>query len=95
MNTNHRPTLTLVLFLCTSFLFAGGQSEETQAGLEPITIVLDWLPNTNHAGLYLALDRGWFEEEGLSVEIVQPSEVAATRLSPPDGETSASATRKR
>ncbi|MCG8480261.1 MAG: ABC transporter substrate-binding protein, partial [Spirochaetales bacterium] len=46
----------------------------------PITVVLDWLPNTNHAGLYLALERGWFAEERLDVEVVQPSEVGSEAL---------------
>ncbi|MDR1859281.1 MAG: ABC transporter substrate-binding protein, partial [Treponema sp.] len=39
-----------------------------------IRVVLDWTPNTNHTGLYVALDKGWFADEGLSVEIVQPPE---------------------
>lgn len=39
---------------------------------EKITFVLDWTPNTNHTGLYAALAKGWFAQEGLDVEIVQP-----------------------
>ncbi len=54
------------------------RSDDTQ--LQPITVVLDWLPNTNHAGLYLAVDRGRFADEGLDVEIVQPSEVGSEAL---------------
>lgn len=57
---------------------AGGDSE--RAELREITFVLDWLPNTNHAGLYLAIERGWFAEEGLSLEVVQPSEVGSDAL---------------
>lgn len=41
---------------------------------EKITVVLDWVPNTNHTGLYAAQQLGYFEEEGLEVEIIQPSE---------------------
>lgn len=37
--------------------------------MEKIKVVLDWYPNNNHAGLFLAQDRGYFEEAGLDVEI--------------------------
>jgi ABC-type nitrate/sulfonate/bicarbonate transport system substrate-binding protein len=39
--------------------------------------MLDWVPNTNHSGLFLAQSAGYFAEEGLQVEIVQPGEVYA------------------
>ena len=52
-------------------------SEENQ---EKITISLDWSPNTNHTGLYVAQEKGYFEELGLTVEIVQPPEDGATSL---------------
>ena len=39
-----------------------------------IRILLDWTPNTNHTGLFAALDKGWFAEEGLRVTITQPPE---------------------
>ncbi|MCL2044703.1 MAG: ABC transporter substrate-binding protein [Treponema sp.] len=45
-----------------------------------IRVVLDWTPNTNHTGLYVALDNGWFAEEGLTVEIIQPPEDGALVL---------------
>ena len=45
--------------------------------LEKITFVLDWTPNTNHTGLYVAQAKGYFEEAGLDVEIVQPPEDGA------------------
>lgn len=45
-----------------------------------ITVVIDWLPNTNHTGLYVAQELGYFEEEGLSVDIQSPPEDGATPL---------------
>lgn len=51
-------------------------AEET----EKITFVLDWTPNTNHTGLYVAQSEGFFEEQGLEVEIVQPPEDGADAL---------------
>jgi ABC-type nitrate/sulfonate/bicarbonate transport system substrate-binding protein len=43
----------------------------------PITLMLDWVPNTNHTGLFVAQAQGYFTEEGLEVEIIQPGEVFA------------------
>lgn len=39
-----------------------------------ITVCLDWTPNTNHTGMYVALEKGYYEEAGLDVTIVQPPE---------------------
>lgn len=47
---------------------------------EKITFVLDWTPNTNHTGIYVAQEKGYFEEAGLEVEIVQPPEDGAEVL---------------
>lgn len=47
---------------------------------EKITVVLDWVPNTNHTGLYVAKELGYFEEEGLDVEIIQPTEGGSADL---------------
>ncbi len=35
-----------------------------------VTFMLDWTPNTNHAGVYIAEAMGWYEAAGLNVEIV-------------------------
>lgn len=45
-----------------------------------ITIVLDWTPNTNHTGIYVAQKMGYFEEAGINVEVVQPPEGGAEML---------------
>lgn len=45
----------------------------TAKSLTPVTLMLDWTPNTNHTGLYVAKDKGYFAEQGLDVKIVQPS----------------------
>lgn len=47
---------------------------------ETITIVLDWTPNTNHTGIFVAQAKGYFAELGLNVEIVQPPEDGAEAL---------------
>ena len=48
--------------------------------LKKISVVLDWTPNTNHTGLYVAKNQGYFEEEGLDVEIIMPGEAGADQL---------------
>lgn len=56
------------------------QTGEDAKQLKKITLVLDWTPNTNHTGLYVARDKGYFEEEGLDVDIIQPGEAGAEQL---------------
>lgn len=74
-----------MLAMVSSFAACGNNAggENTDAGkkeLEEITVVLDWTPNTNHTGLYIAQEKGYFEEAGLAVEIVQPPEDGAVVL---------------
>ena len=47
------------------------------SGLKKVTFALDWTPNTNHTGLYVARDRGYYKDVGLDVEIVQGPEDGA------------------
>ncbi|MDR1496485.1 MAG: ABC transporter substrate-binding protein [Clostridiales Family XIII bacterium] len=49
-------------------------------GIEKATVILDWSPNTNHTGMYVAKSLGYYEEAGLDVDIVQPAEGAAEQL---------------
>ncbi len=53
---------------------------EEEKELKPIKIVLDWIPNTNHTGLYCAKEMGLFEKAGFDVEIMQPPEGSTTLL---------------
>ncbi len=48
--------------------------------LKEINFVLDWTPNTNHTGLYAAIAKGYFADEGLSVNVVQPPDDGAEML---------------
>ena len=47
---------------------------------EDITMILDYVPNTNHTGLYVALENGYYAEEGLNVNIIEPTEGATATL---------------
>ena len=48
--------------------------------LEKVRFILDYVPNTNHIGAYVAQSLGYYAEEGLDVEIIQPSEGATATL---------------
>lgn len=70
----------LLLALCLVLsLTACGTPDEPQTS-ETITLVLDWTPNTNHTGIYVAQAKGYFAEAGLTVEVVQPPEDGAVTL---------------
>jgi ABC-type nitrate/sulfonate/bicarbonate transport system substrate-binding protein len=47
------------------------------APLTDVTLMLDWTPNVNHTGLFVAQSKGYFEQAGLKVNIIQPGEVYA------------------
>ena len=53
-------------------------SDDTTKELKDVTLCLDWTPNTNHTGFYVALQKGYYKDAGLNVSIVQPPENGAT-----------------
>ncbi len=72
----------MFLVLMTLVLIAGCANQEPSApqGLEKTSVLLDWTPNTNHTGVYVAQQLGYFDEEGLEVEIVLPGTGSAVQL---------------
>ena len=52
---------------------AAGQTGGTDGELRELNVVLDWYPNALHAFLYDAIEKGYYEEEGLKVNIQFPS----------------------
>jgi ABC-type nitrate/sulfonate/bicarbonate transport system substrate-binding protein len=72
----------IFLLICTAILLTacGGGETEQKNQLKKVSVVLDWTPNTNHTGLYVARDKGYFEEQGLDVEILKPGEAGADQL---------------
>jgi ABC-type nitrate/sulfonate/bicarbonate transport system substrate-binding protein len=81
-----QPRLRSALFAAAvlaaiAVLLAGCQKKEAaQTGFTPIRVVLDWTPNTNHSGLFVADVLGYYAEEGLSVEILSPPADGALAL---------------
>ena len=58
-------------------LVACSDTADEGSNLKEITLCLDWTPNTNHTGIYVAEKLGYYEEAGLKVTIVQPPEGGA------------------
>ena len=55
--------------------------DTTDSGeLTEITFVLDWTPNTNHTGVYVADALGYYEEAGIEISIAQPPDDGAEVL---------------
>lgn len=74
--------VALCMAVITAFSFAGcGNSNENQAStdnnkeLEEFSVVLDWYPNAVHGFIYNAIEKGYYEEEGLDVQIYFPANV--------------------
>src|SRR3954469_3241888 len=78
--------LIMAVFLIVGCSNGQPSEDETDANakkendLKKVTLVLDWTPNTNHTGLYVAKEQGYFAEEGLDVEIIMPGEAGADQL---------------
>lgn len=70
-------TLIMSMSACSS---SNSKEGDTSAELSDITFVLDWTPNTNHTGIYVALEKGYYEDAGLNVDVVQPSDSGAEAL---------------
>lgn len=74
--------LTFALTACGG---GGEEAASTSAGAAPkagekLVVCLDYMPNTNHTGMYVALDKGYYEEAGLDVSIQPPPEGGAPAL---------------
>lgn len=67
--------LSLVLTGC------GSENPDAQASdTTSVTLMLDYTPNTNHTGFYVAQHNGYYEAEGLDVEIIEPGDNATTSM---------------
>ncbi|MDX9871643.1 MAG: ABC transporter substrate-binding protein [Clostridia bacterium] len=63
--------LFLMAFVSGCSSNAGGQGGKAGEPLTKTAVMLDWSVNTNHTGLYVALEKGYYREQGLDVEILQ------------------------
>jgi ABC-type nitrate/sulfonate/bicarbonate transport system substrate-binding protein len=85
-----KVTSSLALFsaLCLFGACVKGKTATTArhtTNSENVRLVLDWTPNTNHTGIYTALELGFFADAGLNMDIVQPPEDGALVLTAAGG----------
>src|SRR5437660_11690960 len=45
----------------------GGQGSQQ---LTPMTLALDWTPNTNHTGIYVALAKNWYRDQRIDLKLL-------------------------
>ena len=74
----------LLIVSMTAVLFVGcdvkKENVNKEKTLKKVTVILDWVPNTNHTGLYVAKDKGYFKQQGFDVEIIQPAQGSTSSL---------------
>ena len=71
---------SLVLAVSLGIAGCAGKPEEKSSDETTVTLMLDYTPNTNHSGIYVAQNKGYYEEEGLKVEIIEPGDNATTSM---------------
>ena len=74
------PALAVVvalLALALGLAACGEKSEDSSPAAQPLSLTLDFYPNADHAGIYMAQKLGYFEEAGLDVSIETPADPAA------------------
>ncbi len=73
--------LLLSIIILVACQTVPGQSQPPDsAPLTEVDMMLDWVPNTNHTGLFVAQDKGWYEAAGLKVNIIQAGETAVEQV---------------
>jgi putative hydroxymethylpyrimidine transport system substrate-binding protein len=78
--TRTRPLIAIAFALLLALLATGcGEKEDVLEPGEPaaLTLMLDYFPNADHAGIYAAEANGDFADAGLDVTIRQPPDPAA------------------
>jgi putative hydroxymethylpyrimidine transport system substrate-binding protein len=72
------PALAAALIVLALGLAACGEKpEDGGTAAEPLSLTLDFYPNPDHAGIYMAEKLGYFEEAGLDVSINAPADPSA------------------
>ncbi len=66
----------LVVLLAAAATACGGQDKDSVS----VTMALDWYPNSNHLGLFIAEKKGYFEDEGLDVTLYTPVDPSTVLL---------------
>lgn len=79
MKKNFTALMTITALTAAALSGCSKPAEQTTAS-EKVTVILDYVANTNHTGMYVALDQGYYKDAGLDVEIIEPTEGATATL---------------
>ncbi len=84
-------TTSLALLLAATPLLVAGcsfgvqtTSSSYQGAAAMVKLALDWTPNTNHTGIYVAMEKGWYRQQGIDLTLlpysssVAPEELVGT-----------------
>jgi ABC-type nitrate/sulfonate/bicarbonate transport system substrate-binding protein len=80
MRSSRLLTLLLAVLAALALTVTGCTAPSNTTGRTKIRFALDWTPNTNHTGLYVALQRGYFTAAGLDVEILPYNQALPDQL---------------
>ena len=69
-----RLAILLSVLLLVGMLAAACGGDDEPEELIDVSLALDWFPWSNHSGLYVAQERGYFKDEGLNVNIYVPGD---------------------
>ena len=64
----------LIALLALALAACGEKSEDSSGERQSVSLTLDFYPNPDHAGIYMAEKLGYFDEAGLDVGIEAPSD---------------------
>ncbi|WP_288918785.1 ABC transporter substrate-binding protein [uncultured Eubacterium sp.] len=85
---NCRKIISAALAVALAVVFTAGCGKTSSApakksgkgAAKKVTFCLDWTPNTNHTGIYVAKKLGYYKDAGIDVKVVQPPEDGAATM---------------
>lgn len=79
MTQQIKKTIISLLVMVIAWSFTGPTTVAAQE-LNEVEFILDWVPNTNHTGLFVALEKGYFEDIGVEMTIRRPPQGGSSEL---------------
>lgn len=70
--------LGIVLVVVGLWAVSKNHKSASVAGQSPFSLAMDWTPNTNHTGIYVAMKKGWYKDQGLDLKLLPYSASATT-----------------
>lgn len=71
------PANSATITAASGAVTTGAGQGQASGNLTKVSLALDWVPNTNHTGIYVALQKGWYKEAGIDLQILPYSDGAS------------------